>query len=362
LENRMLKAMVPILVGAILVISFIIGACGSPATTASTQTATQTLTATQIFNLKMGSGMASTHPLELLNQRWIDKIQSETNGRVQITLYTGATLIDQFAGWDELLNGVADIANGSTGIPGSPFPLGAGIMNFFYGVDIPGSLVVYKELLKEFPELSAEFNGAKRLWGVNGATEFIHSNKPIRTVADFKGKQFMTAGFPDFVAKMGGTGSDIPMMEVYSALDKGIIDGTFMPASALQTENLVDVTKYSTDMKVTRAPSAFYAMNLDTWNSLPPNIQKVFEDSIPWMETETEKVVEQIQQEAIDFAKTKGHEIIEMSQEDMDKTYAIRKEIALNEAASLDAKGLPGTKIFNETLRLINEYNKTKSQ
>jgi TRAP-type C4-dicarboxylate transport system substrate-binding protein len=98
-------------------------------------------------------------------------------------------------------------------------------------------------------------------------------------------------------------------------------------------------------------------MNLDTWNSLPPDIQKVFEDSIPWMEAEMDKTIIEGDRAAIDFAKAKGHEFYELSEEDLSKFFGYMEELALEKAAGLDAQGLPGTEIYNETRRLIEEYN-----
>jgi hypothetical protein len=74
------------------------------------------------------------------------------------------------------------------------------------------------------------------------------------------------------------------------------------------------------------------------------------------METESDKLNQEIGQEAIDFAKAGGHELIELPPEDLNKFFSFLEEVALEKAAKLDAQGLPGTEIFQETRHLAEKY------
>jgi TRAP-type transport system periplasmic protein len=360
MKNRMLMFTLLISLGLILIIS-LTGACSKSTTTTNPTPNASPTAASQSIKLRMGTPFPAMHPLEQINKKWIEKIQNDTNGRVRITLYSTGTLIDMFGAWDELQQGVADIANIATAVPGTPFKISAIMDMYFYGIDYKDSRKVWNELWKEFPEISAEYAKVKRLYAFGGPSQYIHtSDKPIRTLADFQGMQIVPpASFPGLLEKLGATGSALPMMEIYNALDKNIVEGTFGPLDALKNNNYGDVTKFSTDMHMVGSPVTFYAMNLNSWNSLPPDIQKVFEDSFPWVENEIDNTLEQIEQkDGIDYAKAKGHELIELSAGDQVKYYKILDEIALNKAKELDSEGLPGTKIFQETRRLIGEYSK----
>jgi TRAP-type transport system periplasmic protein len=361
MKNIISKSMMIVLVGVITVTIFLLSACTSPTEPAASIVATKPIsTSENPISLRMGTIMAASHPLEVFNLKWMEKIQKETNGKVQFFYYPGGTLIDMFGAYDEILACVADIGMCSPSSQGAPFPLGSGIMNFFYGIDFKGARQVYNELWKEFPELSAEYGEVKRLFAIGGPELYIHTrNKPILTINDFKGLQLQPSmQFPDLANKLGSTGSMLPPGEIYSALDKGIIDGTFLSADTLETSNMADLTKYSTNVHISSPPGTFYAMNLNTWNSLPPEIQKVFDDSSSWMESELDGIQLDMEQKAIDYAKARGHEFSELSVEDMVKFNSIVEEIATAKVVELDAKGLPGTKIFRETRRLIDEYNK----
>jgi TRAP-type transport system periplasmic protein len=361
MKKQIFKTLAITLVGIIVAITLLTSACTPKGS--GTTSAVSPITTAKTFKMRMGTSFISGTALEVLNQKWIDKIQSETHNRVQITLYSANTLIDMMSSWDEMQAGVAEIANVLAGVGASPFTITDSSGLFYYGANLDTARQVWNQIWKDFPEISAEYSGAKRL-AAFGQGDFyvITGKKPVRTLADFQGLQLSpTPALSELMSRLGATGTMLPMSEVYSGLDKGIIDGLFSPAEGLKSMNYAEVTRYSTNLHIVPPPSSgFYAMNLNTWNSLPPDIQKVFEDSIPWWESELDVIIKEQEQEAIKFAKAHGQEFIELSAEDQNKIFSILDEINIKKAAGLDAKGLPGTKIFQETRRLINEYNKSR--
>jgi TRAP-type transport system periplasmic protein len=357
MSRKVIKLEVLILVGAMLLVSLLAGACATPV--ATTIKPTPNATSTEIIKLRMGTTGSPTNPEELLDQQWIEKIQNETNGRVQITLYGAGTLIDMFSSWDQLLSGVADIAQCTGTSPGAPFPFSSVIPSFCYQLDLAGSRQVVRELWKIFPELEAEYANGKLLWTTGMAGYYACTqDRPIRTLSDFKGLQMNPLpSYPELLGKLGATGTQMPGSESYAAVEKGILDGACIPVNTLQGMNWADITPYATNLHYHPAPgAAFFAMNLNVWNSLPPDIQKVFEDSIPWMNAEVDKLSTKIAQESIDYSKGKGVEFIELPSEDVSTMFGYIEELALEKAAKLDAKGLPGTKLLNETNRLVEQY------
>jgi TRAP-type transport system periplasmic protein len=359
LRNHMLK---PIIFGlmSLITIALLTNACAKTAVESPKGTSPVSNT-TQTISLRMGTGLPSTHPVELLNQKWIEKIQSETNGRVKITLYSGGTLIDDFQAWDELTSGVADIAGLTAGGPAGIFPLISALSVFAYGTDLKGARYVSDGLMKKFPELRTQTDGVKALYAYGAAESWIHAKKPIRTLADFKGMQIQPLPeWGNILEKLGATGSQVPYMEIYVSLDKGIVEGTFASLESLKSSNYAEITKYSTNLHVPVPPCRIMGMNQKVWESLPADIQKVFEDSIPWAEEQLDNILLQIDQEGKSYAEGKEHEFFDLSSEDLNTFNSYMNEIALAKSADLDAKGYPCTKIYQEARRLVEEYNSKK--
>jgi TRAP-type C4-dicarboxylate transport system substrate-binding protein len=69
------------------------------------------------------------------------------------------------------------------------------------------------------------------------------------------------------------------MPESYEAVQKKVIDGLMIPMETLRAFRLAEVTKYATECWPIGQVYTFYLiMNKDTWNKLPPAIQKIFNE------------------------------------------------------------------------------------
>jgi TRAP-type C4-dicarboxylate transport system substrate-binding protein len=72
----------------------------------------------------------------------------------------------------------------------------------------------------------------------------------------------------------------VPMAEVFDSISKGVLDGVVGSPEPFKSWKLGDVTKYVTINTAPVQPSILWynAMNKAKWNSLPPDIQKIFTD------------------------------------------------------------------------------------
>ncbi|MGB9886043.1 MAG: hypothetical protein ACPLRW_03495, partial [Moorellales bacterium] len=70
----------------------------------------------------------------------------------------------------------------------------------------------------------------------------------------------------------------MPMSEAYEAASKGVVDALLIPLEPLVTWKHAEVTKYVTKLPFTCASPPFCAMNARVWNSLPEDIQKIFDE------------------------------------------------------------------------------------
>ena len=108
------------------------------------------------------------------------------------------------------------------------------------------------------------------------------NKKPDRL--DFSGlKVRVTPVYKDIVEALGGTAITTAPGEVYTALERGVVDGYGWPVSGIFDLGWDKVTKY-------RLEPAFYAVevnvlvNLDTWKALNDAQRKVLSDAALWLE------------------------------------------------------------------------------
>jgi TRAP-type transport system periplasmic protein len=209
--------------------------------------------------------------------------------------------------------------------------------------------------------LKSEYPDVKMLFLYTGQPMQIHMvKKPIRTVADFKGvKMRCTAGTPSEVAKLtGATPVVMATPEIYEALQRGIVEGTFISWESITQMGWHELLKYHTEANLFAVP--FYVvMNMKSWQKLPPDVQKQIDEvSGDWAarmagknwDTNCAKTKEQIKAMG-------GHEFIQMSPEETDKLRKIVSSRPDSWIKDMESKGIPGREIYNETVRLVKKYS-----
>jgi TRAP-type C4-dicarboxylate transport system substrate-binding protein len=312
-----------------------------------------------VITLKYGAVVPESNPHALADLAWIEKIEKETNGRVKIEYYPGATIVSPTKAYQELIDGVCDI---SVSWPYEKFgrEIMMNMQPWTYGVsDAATRISIGQEVQSKFPEIASEYAKTKILaFGMGNIYQLI-TLKPVRKVEDIEGMTFNArSAFADWINSMGGQGVGIPTTESYLAMQKNTIDGGVLCMETLQSVQLAEVAKYVTMVNVTSSSYPERAMNWDTWHKLPIDIQNVFNENYTFYGLEIARQFEIANAEGLDYGKKAGVEIIELTPEERNKFYEYLKTICINGAAELDDMGYPGTEIFNEVRRLADMYTK----
>lgn len=302
-----------------------------------------------------------THPISIATQQWIDKIEKETQGKVKIRPFWAGALYKPKESALELAKGVADIGDISGAYAPMGFEFEKSMRMVFWGVDDRQlARKIYLDLLAKFPELTQEFtkSGIKVMaYASIPPYQMLLSKKPIKTVDDLKGMTFKATGdLAKIATSLGGEGIVMPMSESYTALQKTTIDGAFAPYETMKSFRFGEVVKYAVELNIGSAPAGHWGFCLKSWNKLPADIQKVFENNVDWFGRKIEELVFAGEAKGIDFAKKNNVEFIKLPQKDLDKIYATVDKIIVDKMAGLDSKGLPGTAVYKEIRNQIKRH------
>jgi C4-dicarboxylate-binding protein DctP len=123
---------------------------------------------------------------------------------------------------------------------------------------------------------------AKGLLGLaywDNGFKVMSANKPLKSVADFKGQKMRIQSSKVLDAQMRSVGAIPQVMafsEVYQALQTGVVDGTENPPSNLYTQKMHEVQKYVT---LSNHGYLGYAVlvNKKFWNALPADIRTILD-------------------------------------------------------------------------------------
>ncbi|MCZ7566088.1 MAG: TRAP transporter substrate-binding protein [Burkholderiales bacterium] len=109
-------------------------------------------------------------------------------------------------------------------------------------------------------------------WGV----ESMPLKKPVRTLADFKGIKLRMPEGPasDIFRRIGAAPVNIPGSEVYTSLERGVIDGTDWGTLGMNEDlGYHKIAKFPIYPGIHSMPTGDVAVNLDKWNKLPEDLK-----------------------------------------------------------------------------------------
>ncbi|MEX1216116.1 TRAP transporter substrate-binding protein [Saccharospirillum sp.] len=303
------------------------------------------------FNLTYASPYSTTHPYGAADEAWIERIEEQTNGRVDITAYWGRSLISSREGVDELEAGIADMAYITPIYATSGYELNRLTPAFFYGYSDPAHvLAVYQQLWEEFPTFAEELGGV-RVLGFNVGTP-MHlqlRDDPVNTLDDLRGLRIRSANdYIGALAEFGAEGVAMPMGDTYPALQRGVLDGVIAPYEALKSLSFGEVVEYYVDLPHSRGAYASRAMNQAVWDSLPEDIQAVFLDNIDWLTQKNLENSMEAEEEGKAFGVEQGVTFIEIAASEKERYAETFTSSAREVAENLDERGLPGSEILEQ--------------
>ena len=349
--RRLCNYLIPSVLGTLLVVGLTLGASVNVARAADT------------INLTFGGIWPPTHPMSEATKLWIQKIEKETQGRVKIKAFWAGALYKPRQSALELAKGVADTGDLSGSYAPTGFEFEKSMRMIFWGVnDRHLARKVYYEVKAKYPQLVKEFTDAGiKVMAYAGIPPYqlLLANRRISKADDFKGLSAKATGdLARLITRLGGEGINMPMSETYTALQKNTIDAAVAPFETMKTFRFAEVVKYALEVNLASAPAGHWGFSLKSWNKLPKDIQKVFEDNIEWFGLKVEELVFPGEELAIKLAKEHGVEFIKLPPAELEKVYAEADKVILEQMADLDKKGLDGTAVYKDIRRLIKEYSK----
>jgi TRAP-type C4-dicarboxylate transport system substrate-binding protein len=213
-------------------------------------------------------------------ERFIQKVNADGKGQVQINYIGGPRAMPPFEVGNAVRTKVVDVAN---------------VTGAFYTNLVPeadGLKLISKPMSEQRQNGTWAFVDQLHQQKINAhylARQFhnvpfhIYLNKKIDKM-DFTGLKIrVTPVYKDVVEAMGGTTVTTAPGEVYTALERGVVDGYGWPVSGIFDLGWEKVTKF-------RLEPAFYSVevgvlvNNDVWKGLSAAQKKVLSDAALWLE------------------------------------------------------------------------------
>lgn len=293
---------------------------------------------------------------------WMDMITERTGGAITFNQSWGGTLGSPGEYFDLVTTGALDIGHATTLYAPSKFPLADYAYACVTGPVGEITVNANRQLWEEFPQFEQDFT-TQNLVMIATTPVFEYtfaSATPITTVEDFNGKKVMVIGpWPGkWLEPIGAVPVVAPGQDRYSMAQTGVADVDLLPMDHQWGYGVLEVLPYfigGTDLAP--APTITIFMNLDTFNSLSPEVQEIFLDAGEDMEllSVTVEGPKWIEERIYADYQAAGYHMSTFPSEEMAKWQEMMPDIGADYAAALTEKGYPGWEIMQRYQEITSD-------
>jgi len=312
----------------------------------------------ETINLTYSNFFPPTHGHAIAGANMIKEIEKRTNGRVKISYFPAGTLTKAPVCYDGVVKGISDIGQSCFAYTRGRFPLMEAVdLPFGYKSGKVATRVAYEFYKKMNPK---ELRDVKVLVIHAHGPGILAAKKDVNSLADIKGMKIRCTGLSSKLAKyLGAAPVAMAQGAAYEALQKGVVEGTFCPIEVLKGWKQGEVIDHVIETKALGYTTAmFVVMNKKKYESLPPDIKKVFDEvAEEWVDVHGD-VWDYADRAGLKFVIELGKNIHGLSPAQEKKWVQSVSPIIFEYQSKMEKKGLPGKKAVKLLRDLVAKYNK----
>ncbi len=242
----------------------------------------------------------------------VDEINKRAAGELEIKYVGGPEAMPGFKQFEALRTGVVDMIFGCES---------------YYGRQVTGAAYTHltrldpmKEREVGYYDLRVELLKPHNVFYL-GRAEFgtwfhVFTNKPVERPQELKGQKIrVSATYEAFIKEIGAVPMTIPGSDIYTALERGTIDGYAWSVLGNVQMGWVDVCDYILEPRIYEM-NIEALVNLKTWESLPQHLKDLMMECMIENEKQYTRTMAQIGEEEYQEMQERGMEVISFSPED----------------------------------------------
>jgi len=309
-------------------------------------------------NLNYSIFFPATHGQCKAGVAWAEEIERRTGGEVRITVFPGGTLTKANQCYDGVVNGISDIGMSVFAYTRGRFPV---MEALDLPLGYPDGIVATRVANEFFSQVRPdELSDVKVLYLHAHGPGLLHTKQAVRRLEDMKRLKIRSTGLSAKVVKaLGAVPVAMPQGGTYEALQKNVVEGTFGPIEVLKGWRQAEVIDYTTECyDVGYTTSMFVVMNLEKWNKLPTDIQKVFEEvSEVWIDVHGE-TWNSTDVEGREYTLSLGNEIISLSASEGKRWSRAVRPVIDEYIDDMKKKGFPAEEYVEFLISLIEKFSR----
>ncbi|WP_200416045.1 TRAP transporter substrate-binding protein [Virgibacillus salexigens] len=284
---------------------------------------------------------------------WMNRVKELTDGKVEFEYFPSEQLGKASSLLELTKSNTVDIAYTSYATEEMPLTEVAALPGAIPS-SVKGTKMYWKLVDQYLLEESYLSNGVRPMFAVTlPKYQIITTNKKIKRLADIRGLKLRTSGGPIEVAtnEIGASPVAMAAPEIYTAIERGTIDGAMLAVTSYQPYQLQKAAKYSTTNANMGSFIATYSINEVVYQKLPYFVQEAMlqagEETMQhfstYLDDHVEELTQTFEQEGMDMYELDGETLGNLNEE-IQKTWD-------DWANALEARGYAG----HEVLRRFEE-------
>ena len=316
----------------------------------------------QEFTLKLHQFLpAQAHVPKNVLDVWADNVERDSGGRIKIERYPSMQLGGSPPELiEQVTDGAVDIIWTAIGYTPGRFPR---TEVFELPFILPNAEVGSRAFwsMVNSTMLDHEFKDVHVLGAWVHDAGLFHSDKPINSLEDLNGMKIRGASrtVNMLLEELGASPVGMPVPAVPESLSKGVINAATLPWGVVSSLKVPELVHNHTEFTGNALYTAtfLFAMNKDTYNSLPADLQKVIDDN---SDIEFSGFAGSIQEANVAPSKaaaaTLGNQLVVLDAEQTAIWRETAQPVYDNWAMDMDAKGYDGKALIAEAEALIAKY------
>lgn len=292
-------------------------------------------------------------PGKIIGPEFISGLEKASRGSIKVRWHGSGAFGPPAELYTRIIQGIIDFGHI---IPGYT----PGVFTFSDIVELPvhhpSAQIATKALVEIYNRgyCDKEYKGTKFLFGFAVGPFQLWSNFKATKVEDLSGKKIRCPApvFVDITKNLGAIPVTLPVSEMYTALQKGIVDGSWAIGEMGLSLKITDVTKYIIKLDIGTNASAVL-MNQNSYDKLPETCKKYIEENRERMSLFASEVFDKANNKGFAVAQEKKLEIIKWPEAELKKFDKMLIPVYSAWASRIEAKGYPGKDTLKQFYQIM---------
>jgi len=278
-----MKRLLLVTVAVVLLVltAMVLPGCSSQTPVASPEkTPTAAPIAEKPIELRYASFIPEMDVFAQVPGEWAKELEAATNGRIKVTFYHSESLVKMPDLFDAVAAGTADFAMIDALLTPERLSLSGGITLPMLFKSASQSQQTMWSLLEKYEVFRKQYEPTKVVWCHNPSTGQLVGNKPMEKKADLANQKvaIVIPSEAESTRMLGMTPVSTIPTEMYTLLERGVVDAAVGDFNQAFIWKLFEITKYRTgniDLSVKISP---VIMNMKTYEDLPEDLKPIFDE------------------------------------------------------------------------------------